>query len=89
MTDFDIIIKGGTVSTASDTFKADIAINGQRIVAISEVVGTAKKILDARDMIVLPGARKRADKADVVCLNNIGWLLHWSHQTLRFESVDF
>ena len=34
MTDFDIVIKGGTVSTASDTFKADIAINGQRIVAI-------------------------------------------------------
>jgi len=55
MSNFDLIVKGGTVSTASDTFKADIAVNGGRIVALGEDLGTANQIVDAKNMTVLPG----------------------------------
>ena len=55
MGNFDLIVKGGTVSTASDTFKADIAVNGGRIVALGEDLGTANQIVDAKNMTVLPG----------------------------------
>ncbi|SVE57965.1 uncharacterized protein METZ01_LOCUS510819, partial [marine metagenome] len=55
MSSFDLIVKDGTVSTASDTFKADIAVNGRRIVALGEDLGTANQIVDAKNMMVLPG----------------------------------
>jgi len=55
MSNFDLIIKGGTVSTASDTFKADIAVNDGQIVALGEGIGTTNQVVDARNMIVLPG----------------------------------
>ena len=47
MSNFDLIIKGGTVSTASDTFKADIAVNDGQIVALGEGIGTTNQVVDA------------------------------------------
>ena len=52
---FDTIIRGGTVATASDTFRCDVGISGGRIAALGENLGEATDIVDARGQLVLPG----------------------------------
>ncbi len=51
---FDLIIKNGTVVTASQTFAADVAIRGERIAAIGENL-TGGRQLDAGGKYVIPG----------------------------------
>ena len=56
--DFDVIVRGGNVydGLGGEPFKADVAINGDRIVAIgdlSEKIG--RQHIDAREKIVAPG----------------------------------
>jgi dihydropyrimidinase len=55
MSDFDLIIAGGTVATASDTFKADIGIRDGRIVALAVGLKGGMQTIDATDRLVLPG----------------------------------
>lgn len=55
MSDYDIILKGGTVVTASDTYPADIGIRDGRIVAIAEDLSGGSKEIDASGRLVLPG----------------------------------
>ena len=50
------LITHGTVVTASDTFKADVLIDGERITAIAEALnGPADRTVDASGRLVLPG----------------------------------
>ena len=51
----DLISRGGTVATASDTFQAEIGIAGGRIVALGENLGPARRVIDATGKLVLPG----------------------------------
>lgn len=39
MTNFDIVIHGGAVVTASDTFNCDIGVRGGRIAALGDRLG--------------------------------------------------
>ena len=55
MPEFDLIVKGGTVATAVDTYAADIAVRDGRIVALGHDLGTATREIDAGGMLVLPG----------------------------------
>jgi dihydropyrimidinase len=55
MTPFDLIIAGGTLATAVDVMEADIGVRDGRIAAIGRDLGSAKRILDARGKLVLPG----------------------------------
>ena len=55
MSDFDLVIKNGTVANSSDTFRADVGVKGGRITAIAERLDGAQRTLDARDKLVLPG----------------------------------
>ncbi|MBS7700277.1 MULTISPECIES: dihydropyrimidinase [unclassified Chelatococcus] len=55
MSPFDLIIKGGTIATASDIFKADIGIRGGKIVQIGERLSGDCEIIDAIGKYVLPG----------------------------------
>ena len=50
----DLAIRGGTVATASDTFRADVGIRDGRIVAIAEALD-APDVIDATGRLVLPG----------------------------------
>lgn len=50
----DLVIKGGTVATAADVFRADIGIADGRIVAIAESLD-APDVIDATNKLVLPG----------------------------------
>jgi dihydropyrimidinase len=54
---FDALIVNGTVVTASDTFQADIGIDGGKIVAIGDKLprDRARKTIDAKGKYVFPG----------------------------------
>jgi dihydropyrimidinase len=52
---FDLLIRGGTVATAADTFAADIAVMGGTIVQIGRDLGDAHRVVDASSKLVLPG----------------------------------
>jgi dihydropyrimidinase len=55
MPEFDLLVRGGTVVTASDTYGADVAVRNGRIVALGHDLGSAKHTLDAEGQLVLPG----------------------------------
>lgn len=55
MPDFDLVIRGGTVVTASDTVRADVGIRDGRIVAVAEKLADGKSVVDAGGLLVMPG----------------------------------
>lgn len=55
MMDFDLVIAGGTLVTASDTFQADVGIQAEKIAVISSGL-TGREVVDASGLLVLPGA---------------------------------
>jgi len=55
MQPFDLVIRGGTVATATDTMKADVGIRGTTVAAIAEGLDKGKQEIDARGKLVLPG----------------------------------
>ena len=67
--DYDILIRNGRVldGTGNDWFRADIAIDGDRIVRIARMPGaTARRVIDADGMYVSPGfidLHSHADRA--------------------------
>ena len=54
MADYDLVVRGGTVVTASDTVRADVGIVGGRIAAVGEGLSGAS-VIDAGGLLVLPG----------------------------------
>ena len=54
-TEFDLVIRGGTVATAADIMRCDVGISGGKVVALGERLGPARKDIDARAKLVLPG----------------------------------
>ena len=55
MSNLDLIIRGGTVATASDTFTCDVGIAGGRVVVLGQDLGAAPDVIDATGKLVLPG----------------------------------
>jgi dihydropyrimidinase len=54
MADYDLVVVGGTVVTAEDSFRADIGIRGGRVAALGEALAGAQRI-DAGGLLVMPG----------------------------------
>jgi dihydropyrimidinase len=52
---YDLVIRGGTVATASETFEADVAVRGETIVAVGRDLPQGAREIDARGKLVLPG----------------------------------
>jgi dihydropyrimidinase len=52
---FDLVIRGGTVVTASDVTRADVGIRGGRVVAIAEKLTGGDTTIDAGGKLVMPG----------------------------------
>ena len=52
--DFDLVVRGGTIATASDTYRADIGIADGRILAIADTLSAAH-VVEADGLLVLPG----------------------------------
>jgi dihydropyrimidinase len=55
MQSFDIVIRNGTVVTATDTTQADVAVQGGSIAAIGRELGSGKREIDASGKYVMPG----------------------------------
>ena len=55
MQPFDLVIRGGTVATASDVMACDVGIRGGRIVALGEGLEGGARDIDAKGKLVLPG----------------------------------
>jgi N-acyl-D-amino-acid deacylase len=55
--EYDVVIRGGTVidGTGASRFEADVAIRGDRIVAVGDVGAPARMTIDAAGLIVAPG----------------------------------
>src|SRR5215210_1603757 len=56
MTELDLLVRGGAVVTPNDINIADVAVSHGEIVEVSpEIAGTAREVIDARGLHVLPG----------------------------------
>ncbi|MBN8939460.1 MAG: dihydropyrimidinase [Rhizobiales bacterium] len=52
---YDLVIRGGTVATATGRFKADVAVKGETIVALGLDLPAGAREIDATGKLVLPG----------------------------------
>ncbi len=55
MEPFDLVVRGGTVATATDLFAADIGIRDGRIAVVGSDLAAGAEEIDARGLIVTPG----------------------------------
>ena len=55
MSDFDLVIKNGTVANADATFNADLGIRDGLITTIAKNLSGGARVLDASGKLVLPG----------------------------------
>ncbi|WP_118137818.1 dihydropyrimidinase [Oceanicella sp. SM1341] len=55
MSEFDTVIHGGTIATATDSWKGDIGIRDGRIAALAETIEGGARRIDASGRLVLPG----------------------------------
>jgi dihydropyrimidinase len=55
MSEFDLVIRGGTVATAADVFRADVGVRGGRIAALADHLPRGATEIDATGRLVLPG----------------------------------
>lgn len=55
LSDYDLIIRGGTVVTSSEMMRADLAIKGEQIAALGLDLGRGGQEIDASGKLVLPG----------------------------------
>ena len=53
--EFDLVIRGGTVATATDVFAADVGIPGEQVAAIGRGLAAGPHEIDATGRLVLPG----------------------------------
>ena len=55
MAEYDMVVRNGTLSTASDVFRADIGIIGGRIATIGARLGAGRREINADGHVVTPG----------------------------------
>lgn len=55
MADFDVVIRGGRIATASDVTACDVGIRGGRIAALADSLPRGREEIDASGKLVLPG----------------------------------
>ena len=55
MNRFDLVIRGGTIATAADTFPADLGVRDGRIAALAQDLDGGEDEIDASGKLVLPG----------------------------------
>jgi dihydropyrimidinase len=52
---YDLVLRGGTVATATAVFPADVAIDGETIAAVGRNLPSGAREIDASGKLVLPG----------------------------------
>src|SRR5205807_2191373 len=56
MSQHDLVIRNGTVATAADTTRCDVAIKDGTVVALGQGLAAGARDIDASGRLVLPGA---------------------------------
>jgi N-acyl-D-aspartate/D-glutamate deacylase len=69
---YDLVIRHGKIVDGSGNpwFHGDVAVRGDRIVAVGRVKGTAKREIDAKGLIVAPGFIDMHSHSDYVLLED-------------------
>ncbi|MFL5339994.1 MAG: amidohydrolase family protein [Gemmataceae bacterium] len=70
---YDVVIRGGTIvdGTGNPWFRGDIAVRGDRIVAVGRVPpGAARREIDAKGLVVAPGFIDMHSHSDYVLLED-------------------
>jgi dihydropyrimidinase len=76
MSEYDLVIRNGTVATAADTVACDVGITGGVVAALGRGLGAGAREIDARDRLVLPGGIdshchiEQRSSAGVVCADD-------------------
>ena len=85
--EYDLLIRGGTVfdGTGSPGVVGDVAIRGDRIVAVGEVEGRAERIIEAEGLYVAPGFMDMHSHSEVARLLNGGQGPSFAFQGLTTE----
>lgn len=52
---YDVVLRGGTVATATDIFQADVAVRGETVAALGTNLPQGRSEIDAAGKLVLPG----------------------------------
>jgi dihydropyrimidinase len=81
-----LIIKSGTLITASDTFNADILIEGEKIVSVAEdLADSGSQVVDAAGKFVLPGGIDPHTHFDLPMFDTVSSDDHYSgHKAAAF-----
>ena len=69
---YDLLIRGGKIVDGSGNpwFQGDVAIKGDRIVAIGRVPGNARRVIDADGLVIAPGFIDMHSHSDWVLLED-------------------
>jgi dihydropyrimidinase len=76
MSDYDLVIRGGTVATAADTIACDVGIKDGVVATLGKDLGPAAREIDASGRLVLPGGVdshchiEQRSSAGVVCADD-------------------
>ena len=76
MSDYDLVIRNGTVATASDTVQCDIGIKDGVVATLGKGIGAGAREIDASGKLVLPGGIdshchiEQMSSAGVVCADD-------------------
>ena len=52
---YDLVIRGGTVGSATGSFRADLAVKDGKVAALGLGLGAGAREIDATGKLVLPG----------------------------------
>lgn len=85
--EYDLVIRGGTVfdGTGAPGVLADVAIRGERIVAVGELDGEGERTIDAEGLYVAPGFMDMHSHSEVSRLLNGGQGPSFAFQGLTTE----
>src|SRR5687767_13642447 len=69
---YDLVIRNGKVvdGTGNPWFVGDVAIRGDRIVAVGRVAGAAKREIDGKGLVVAPGFIDMHSHSDLLLLED-------------------
>src|SRR5215472_1396458 len=76
MSDYDLVIRNGTVATAADTIECDIGIKAGVVATLGRGLGSATREIDATGKLVLPGGIdshchiEQRSSAGIVCADD-------------------
>jgi dihydropyrimidinase len=76
MSDYDLVIRNGTVATAADTIECDVGVKGGIVATLGRGLGPGAREIDAAGKLVLPGGIdshchiEQRSSAGIVCADD-------------------